>query len=73
MWEPMLGAGPDRERNMRALTADTPLRRFGTVDEVAAVAVLLASDESTYMTGTEVNVDGGILAGSVGMGSPQEQ
>jgi 3(or 17)beta-hydroxysteroid dehydrogenase len=72
MWEPMLGSGPDRDRNMRALTADTPLRRFGTVEEVAAVAVLLASDESTYMTGTEVNVDGGILAGSVGMGPPQE-
>lgn len=72
MWEPMLGAGPEREARMAALTADTPLRRFGTVEEVAAVAVLLASDEATYMTGTEVHVDGGILAGSAGTPPPAE-
>jgi 3(or 17)beta-hydroxysteroid dehydrogenase len=64
MWEPMLGTGPDRASKMRALVADTPLKRFGMPDEVAAVAVLLASDEATYMTGTEVNIDGGLLAGS---------
>jgi 3(or 17)beta-hydroxysteroid dehydrogenase len=33
-------------------------------EEVAALAVLLASDEAAYMTGTELNIDGGILAGS---------
>ncbi len=64
IWEPMLGDGPDREARMRALVADTPLRRFGMPDEVAAIAVLLASDEATYITGTEVNIDGGLLAGS---------
>ena len=64
MWEPMLGSGPEREERIRALTADTPLRRFGTPEEVAAVVVLLASDEATYMTGAELNLDGGILAGS---------
>jgi NAD(P)-dependent dehydrogenase (short-subunit alcohol dehydrogenase family) len=64
IWEPMLGEGPDREEKLAALTADTPLRRFGTVDEVAAVALLLAGDEATYITGTEINVDGGLLAGS---------
>jgi 3(or 17)beta-hydroxysteroid dehydrogenase len=64
MWEPMLGQGPDREARMRAFVRDTPLRRFGTPEEVAAVAVLLASDESAYMTGAELNIDGGILAGS---------
>lgn len=41
---------------------DIPLRRFGRVDEVAAVAVLLASNEASYMTGTEINIDGGLLA-----------
>ena len=46
------------------LMADAPLRRFGDPDEVAAIAVLLASDEATYMTGSEVTVDGGLLAGS---------
>lgn len=64
IWEPMLGDGPDREERMRALVADTPLKRFGMPDEVAAIAVLLASDEATYITGTEVNIDGGLLAGS---------
>ena len=64
IWEPMLGDGPDREERMAALVADTPLKRFGTVDEVAAVAALLASDEATYVTGTEVTIDGGLLAGS---------
>ncbi|CAH2602446.1 SDR family oxidoreductase [Rhodovastum atsumiense] len=64
IWEPMLGTGPDREARMRALVADTPLQRFGMPEEVAAIAVMLASDEATYVTGTEVTIDGGLLAGS---------
>jgi 3(or 17)beta-hydroxysteroid dehydrogenase len=64
MWEPMLGQGPDRETRMKALVAETPLNRFGDVKEVAAVAVLLASDEAGYITGSEINIDGGLLAGS---------
>ncbi|HNJ48042.1 MAG TPA: SDR family oxidoreductase [Novosphingobium sp.] len=64
MWEPMLGQGPDRAERMAALVSDTPLRRFGTVEEVAALAVMLASDEATYVTGAEFTIDGGLLAGS---------
>ena len=64
MWEPMLGDGPEREANMAALVADTPLKRFGTVEEVAALCTYLASPESAYMTGTELTLDGGLLAGS---------
>lgn len=64
MWEPMLGTGPDRAERMAAFVADTPLRRFGDAEEVAALAVLLASDEAAYMTGAELNIDGGLLAGS---------
>ncbi len=64
MWEPMLGTGPDREARMQALVADTPLKRFGLPEEVAAIAAMLASDEATYLTGTELNIDGGLLAGS---------
>jgi len=60
----MLGTGPDREARMAAFVADTPLRRFGEPDEVAALAVMLASDEAAYMTGAELNIDGGLLAGS---------
>jgi NAD(P)-dependent dehydrogenase (short-subunit alcohol dehydrogenase family) len=64
MWEPMLGDGDDREARMATLAADTPLKRFGMPDEVAAIAVTLASDEATYVTGTEITIDGGLLAGS---------
>ncbi|MEG3174633.1 SDR family oxidoreductase [Sphingomonas sp. RB3P16] len=64
MWAPMLGDGTDRAAREAALVADTPLRRFGEPEEVAALAVLLASDEARYMTGSELTIDGGILAGS---------
>ncbi|MDQ3126655.1 MAG: SDR family oxidoreductase [Pseudomonadota bacterium] len=64
MWEPMLGDGPEREQRMAALVSDTPMRRFGRPDEVAALAVMLASDEAAYMTGAELNLDGGLLAGA---------
>lgn len=64
MWDPMLGSGPDRESRMADITRDTPLRRFGQPQEVAALAVLLASDEATYITGAELTIDGGLLAGS---------
>ncbi|AXK42071.1 SDR family NAD(P)-dependent oxidoreductase [Erythrobacter aureus] len=64
IWEPMLGDGPDREARMAALVADTPLKRFGTVEEVAALCVFLASADSAYMTGSELTLDGGLLAGS---------
>jgi NAD(P)-dependent dehydrogenase (short-subunit alcohol dehydrogenase family) len=65
MWEPMLGQGEDRAERMASFVADTPLRRFGQPEEVAALAALLASDEAAYMTGSELTIDGGILAGAV--------
>jgi 3(or 17)beta-hydroxysteroid dehydrogenase len=71
MWEPILGSGPEREATMQAMVADTPLRRFGTPQEVASLAVFLASDESAYVTGSEFHVDGGILAGSAAVPGQQ--
>ncbi|MBX7534833.1 SDR family oxidoreductase [Qipengyuania sp. GH1] len=64
MWEPMLGQGEEREAAMAALVADTPLKRFGRPEEVAALCVYLASADSAYMTGAELTMDGGLLAGS---------
>jgi 3(or 17)beta-hydroxysteroid dehydrogenase len=39
-----------------------PMRRAGEVDEVAYAILFLASEESSYVTGTELHVDGGALA-----------
>lgn len=72
MWEPMLGQGAEREANMAALVADCPMRRFGQPGEVAALAVLLASDEATYINGSELTIDGGTLAGSAASPAPAQ-
>jgi 3(or 17)beta-hydroxysteroid dehydrogenase len=64
MWEALIGNGPDREAKMAAMVADTPMKRFGNVEEVAAIALMLASDDCAYMTGAELTIDGGLLAGS---------
>ena len=64
IWEAMIGDGPDHDEKIAALVKDTPLQRFGTVEEVAALCVFLASDEAPYVTGSEFNIDGGLLAGS---------
>jgi len=65
LWEPVLGTGPDRAARMEFFIRDVPLRRWGTPEEVAAIALHLASDESGYTTGAEFVLDGGILAGAV--------
>ena len=66
MWDAMLGPADAPERGQREaeMVRDTPLRRFGTPEEVAALIVYLASDESAYTTGAEFVLDGGLLAGS---------
>lgn len=64
IWEPMLGEGPDRDARMAELVSETPMKRFGRPEEVAALALLLAGDEVGYVTGAEFTIDGGILAGS---------
>lgn len=46
----------------RRILSRTPLGRLGEVDEIAAIAVFLASDESSYVTGQTIYADGGRLA-----------
>jgi 3-oxoacyl-[acyl-carrier protein] reductase len=52
------------EAATEALKGLTPLGYIGTVDDVAAAAVYLASDEARYVTGQVLGVDGGIVMGS---------
>jgi len=56
-WTP--GRGPD-EIGANQLMRFVPLRRFGTGDELAALAVLLASDAAGYLNGQVFHVDGGV-------------
>lgn len=49
----------------RELLTRTPMGRFGMVDEVVGAAVFLASDESSFVTGQILAVDGGFLASGV--------
>jgi NAD(P)-dependent dehydrogenase (short-subunit alcohol dehydrogenase family) len=55
-----LSTSDEEHENMRAqVAAATPLGRLGTVDEAASAALFLASDESSYVNGIELFVDGG--------------
>ena len=49
-----------QEAFLAGLVSQTPLDRLGNPDETAAVALFLASDDSSFMTGSEVFVDGGM-------------
>lgn len=55
----MLVTDESRDALFNALKAQTPLGRLADPAETAAVALFLASDESSFMTGSEVFVDGG--------------
>ncbi len=64
MWDAMLGEGEQREKMIREIENGIPLGHFGEPLDVACAILYLASDESKYVTGIELTIDGGILAGS---------
>lgn len=65
MWEPMLGSDEaTREKMIAGVAAGIPLGSMGEPLDVAYAVLYLGSDESKYITGIELTIDGGILAGS---------
>jgi len=64
MWDAMLGEGEQRQKIIKEIEFGIPLGHFGKPLDVAYGILYLASDESKYVTGIELSIDGGILAGS---------
>ena len=62
LWDAMLGE--DKDAGIKGIAAGIPIGHMGEAIDVAYAALFLASNESKYITGIELNVDGGILAGS---------
>lgn len=54
-------AGIDPERMLELFTARIPMGRMADPDEIGAVALFLAGDMASYMTGSQIVVDGGVL------------
>jgi glucose 1-dehydrogenase len=54
-------------RRLNALLAEIPLHRIGKPEDIASAVAWLASDEASYVTGTSLYVDGGLMifAGSL--------
>ena len=44
----------------KEIIAKVPMKRFGQPEEVAATVAFLASQDASYITGVEINVDGGL-------------
>ncbi len=61
MVDEVVAAGSPEEARAK-LTRQIPLRRIGTTDDVAYAVLYLASDESSFVTGAELKLDGGISA-----------
>jgi NAD(P)-dependent dehydrogenase (short-subunit alcohol dehydrogenase family) len=55
----LLASSETGEQRRKTIASAVPLGRFGTPDEIARAVVFLACDDSSYITGTELFVDGG--------------
>jgi 2-deoxy-D-gluconate 3-dehydrogenase len=51
----------EKDKILNGFTSKIPMKRMGTSDEIGKVTLFLASDMSSYMTGSQIVVDGGVL------------
>ena len=63
MMETAFASEPDPEGALQALNSKIPLGRIGTPEDIANAVFFLASPQASYITGTYLVVDGGLLAG----------
>ena len=61
MQKDMPEKGEDKSKLLERFLARIPMNRLGEVDDVGKVALFLASDMASYMTGTQIIVDGGVM------------
>ena len=59
-WQDRVNQSSDPVQAKKDFITRQPMGRLGTAEEIAAVAVYLASDDATFTTGTTISVDGGI-------------
>ena len=59
-WEDRVKQSPDPVKAKKDFIARQPMGRLGTAEEIAAMAIYLAGDESTFTTGNTFSVDGGM-------------
>jgi NAD(P)-dependent dehydrogenase (short-subunit alcohol dehydrogenase family) len=62
IFEDYIGRASDPAGELRRLLDLYPMRRIASPEDVARTAIFLASDDSEYITGTDLIVDGGLLA-----------
>ena len=58
-------SGTDGDKRQQAIIDEIPLGRFAHPDEIAGMVTFLASQQASYITGTAIPVDGGVIKGSL--------
>ena len=64
MWELLLEGAPDRDAAIAEMASEVPLQRMGLPRDVASLVMYLLGDDSTYVTGSDFGIDGGLTAGT---------
>ena len=63
IWTPMIERATDKNQEMiKQFSEIEPVKRMGKPEEVAALALFLASDDASFITGAAITVDGGYTA-----------